>query len=135
MPGRKPAPQFWAWPLGRPRPSVSYIVTNAGRFWLSLPRPYVTQAPTQGKPIRLMPALIWNSAGEWVQVAVVVVRGEQALALKQAGQRQHAEAAAGAAEEVAAARVVRRGRGEQVRDGHACLTDVCAASERPERAW
>src|SRR5262249_4706214 len=70
MPGRKPAPQFEAWPFGRPRPSVSYMVTNAGRFWLSLPRPYVTHEPTHGKPMRLMPVLVWNSAGGGLLVSV-----------------------------------------------------------------
>src|SRR5262245_39957480 len=70
MPGRKPAPQLEALPLGRPRPSVSYIVTNAGRLRLSLPSPYVTHAPTHGKPMRDMPVLIWNSAGEWLFVSV-----------------------------------------------------------------
>ncbi len=37
-----------------------------GRFWFSVPRPYVTHDPTQGKPIRLMPVLIWNRAGRVV---------------------------------------------------------------------
>src|SRR5579859_7563413 len=66
MLGRKPPPQFWAWPLGIPRPRVSYITTNAGRFCVSVPRPYVTHEPTQGKPIRVEPVLILNSAGEWL---------------------------------------------------------------------
>src|SRR5262245_56621281 len=70
MPGRKPAPQFSAWPLGRPRPRVSYMVTKAGRFALSLPRPYVTHEPTQGKPMRGKPVLIWNRAGAWLFVSV-----------------------------------------------------------------
>src|SRR5436853_6900284 len=70
MPGRKPAPQFWAGPFGTPRPSVAYIATNAGRFALGLPRPYVTHEPTHGKPIRVMPVLILNSAGEWLLESV-----------------------------------------------------------------
>lgn len=64
MLGKKPEPQFDAFPFGRPRPSVSYIVTNPGRLLFSLPRPYVTQEPMQGKPIRDMPVLIMNRAGE-----------------------------------------------------------------------
>src|SRR2546421_2103741 len=70
MPGRNPGLQFDAFPLGRPRPSVSYITTNPGRSWFSLPRPYVTHDPTQGKPIRLIPVLISNRAGEWLFVSV-----------------------------------------------------------------
>src|SRR4051812_42456352 len=70
MPGRKPAPQFCACPLGSPRPRVSYMVTKAGRLWLSLPSPYVNHDPTHGKPIRLMPVLIWKRAGEWLLVSV-----------------------------------------------------------------
>src|SRR3954453_20273628 len=70
MPGRKPAPQFEACPFGSPRPSVSYIATNAGRLSLTLPSPYVTHEPTHGKPMRDMPVLIWNSAGEWLFVSV-----------------------------------------------------------------
>src|SRR3954470_15136213 len=66
MLGRKPAPQFDALPLGRPRPSVSYIVTKPGRLRFSLPSPYVTHEPTQGNPIRDMPVLIMNNAGEWL---------------------------------------------------------------------
>ena len=70
MPGRKPGLQFDACPLGNPRPSVSYIATNAGRFWFSVPSPYVTHDPTHGKPIRLIPVLISKSAGEWLFVSV-----------------------------------------------------------------
>src|SRR5258707_258179 len=66
MPGRKPAPQLSECPLGMPRPSVSYMTTNAGRFWLSDPRPYVTHEPRHGKPMRVIPVLILNSAGEWL---------------------------------------------------------------------
>src|SRR3954468_555437 len=65
MLGKKPAPQFCAYPLGSPRPSVSYMTTNAGRFWLSLPNPYVTQLPMHGKPMRVMPVLILSRAEEW----------------------------------------------------------------------
>src|SRR5438046_2090409 len=46
------------------------MVTNAGRFSLSLPRPYVTHEPTQGKPMRGRPVLIWNRAGAWLFVSV-----------------------------------------------------------------
>src|SRR5580692_4253568 len=66
MLGKKPEPQFEAFPLGRPRPSVSYIVTKPGRLLFSLPTPYVTHEPMQGKPILDMPVLIMNSAGEWL---------------------------------------------------------------------
>jgi hypothetical protein len=30
----------------------------------------VTHAPTDGKPMRLMPVLSWNRAGEWLLVSV-----------------------------------------------------------------
>src|ERR1700693_547052 len=66
MLGKKPEPQFEALPLGSPRPSVSYIVTKPGRLRFSLPKPYVTHEPTHGKPIRDMPVLIMNRAGEWL---------------------------------------------------------------------
>src|SRR2546421_8376505 len=70
MPGRNPGLQFDAFPLGRPRPSVSYITTNPGRSWFAAHRPYVTHDPTHGKPIRLIPVLISNRAGEWLFVSV-----------------------------------------------------------------
>src|SRR5437588_12435700 len=70
MPGRKPAPQFWAEFLGRPRPSGSYMTMKPGRSWFSVPRPYVTHEPTDGKPIRGRPLLIWNRAGAWLLVSV-----------------------------------------------------------------
>ena len=37
-----------------------------GRFWFSVPIPYVTHDPTQGNPIRAIPVFIWNCAGEWL---------------------------------------------------------------------
>ena len=40
------------------------ITTYEGRFWHSLPSPYVTQAPTHGNPCLAMPVLMRNSAGE-----------------------------------------------------------------------
>src|SRR5207248_9389477 len=70
MLGRKPAPQFCECPLGMPRPRVSYMATKAGRLCDALPRPYVTQAPTQGKPMRVWPVLILNRAGEWLLESV-----------------------------------------------------------------
>ena len=52
--------------LGEAPARGSLITTNPGRFWLSLPRPYVTQEPTHGKPIRAMPVFIMKRAGEWL---------------------------------------------------------------------
>src|SRR5206468_12530967 len=51
-------------------PSGSDMTTNAGRFWLSVPSPYVTHEPTHGKPMRFIPVLIWKRAGEWLFVSV-----------------------------------------------------------------
>src|SRR3954470_21871810 len=40
--------------------------TNAGRFWFSVPSPYVAHAPSDGRPARIDPVFIWQMPAEWL---------------------------------------------------------------------
>src|SRR4029077_2082886 len=55
---------------GSPRGSGN--TTNAGRSWLSEPRPYDSQAPRHGKPFIVKPLFIWNVAGVWFDVFATI---------------------------------------------------------------
>src|SRR3954462_4385935 len=60
----KPAPQ-----LGGPLMTVALLscnTTKAGRFWFSVPRPYDTQLPRDGRPPRIEPVFIWQTPAEWL---------------------------------------------------------------------
>src|SRR3954464_8379696 len=45
---------------------VSVSTTKAGRFWFSVPSPYVTHAPSDGRPARTEPVFIWHTPPEWL---------------------------------------------------------------------
>src|SRR6185437_16033490 len=60
--GSQALPQFLGPPTGSP---ASFITTNAGRSWFSVPRPYVTQAPRLGRPARMLPVFIWQTLPTW----------------------------------------------------------------------
>src|SRR5881394_3479171 len=60
----KPAPQLRG-PLNGCA-GLSVMTTKAGRFWLSVPRPYVVHAPSDGRPARTEPVFIWQTPPEWL---------------------------------------------------------------------
>src|SRR5262249_47491335 len=62
--GMNPAPQLRG-PLTTV-PLVSCMTTNAGRSWFSVPRPYVTHDPSDGRPARMDPVFIWQMPAEWL---------------------------------------------------------------------
>src|SRR3712207_934959 len=45
---------------------VSVSTQNAGRFWFSVPSPYVTHAPSDGRPASTEPVFIWHTPPEWL---------------------------------------------------------------------
>src|SRR6185436_15608619 len=62
--GMKPAPQ-----LRGPFTTVAGLscrTTKAGRFAFSVPRPYVTHEPSEGRPARVDPVFIWHTPPEWL---------------------------------------------------------------------
>src|SRR5688500_10037904 len=60
----KPAPQLRGPLMGEVFESVR--TQKAGRFWFSVPRPYVTHAPSDGRPARTEPVFIWHTPPEWL---------------------------------------------------------------------
>src|SRR5436305_14075389 len=60
----KPAPQLRGPLIGVA--AVSVRTTKAGRFWFSVPSPYVTHAPSDGRPARTEPVFIWQTPPEWL---------------------------------------------------------------------
>ena len=61
MLGKKPLPQSDVPPSGPFGPESK--TTKPGKFWLSLPRPYVSQAPMLGRPMNGEPVLRKICAG------------------------------------------------------------------------
>src|ERR1019366_787093 len=59
----KPVPQLRC-PL-LTEAALSCITMNAGRFSLTVPRPYVTHAPSEGRPPTMEPVFIWLTPLEW----------------------------------------------------------------------
>src|SRR5213075_1888669 len=59
--GKNPLPHTLLPASGNFPPDVS--TTKPGRFWFSVPNPYVTQAPILGLPSRCDPVCISNCAG------------------------------------------------------------------------
>src|SRR5216683_910424 len=47
---------------------------NPGRFWFSVPRPYVIHEPIEGRPARLFPVFIINTEGPWLGMSVTIER-------------------------------------------------------------
>src|SRR5829696_1779997 len=47
-------------------PVRSSMTTKPGRFWLTLPRPYVTHDPRHGLPDRMRPEFIISIAEPWM---------------------------------------------------------------------
>src|ERR687895_2828897 len=60
----KPAPQLRGPLMGEVFESVR--TQKAGRFWFSVPSPYVTHAPSDGRPARTEPVFIWHTPPEWL---------------------------------------------------------------------
>src|SRR5579862_3293103 len=58
----KPDDQFFGPPIGS-RSSSS--TTKPGWFWLTVPIPYSTQAPSDGRPARIAPVFIWHTEPTW----------------------------------------------------------------------
>src|SRR5262245_44461453 len=50
------------------------MARKAGRFWFSVPSPYVTHEPTLGRTIRGSPQFISISAGSWLGRLVTIER-------------------------------------------------------------
>src|SRR5215472_1909072 len=48
--------------------------TNVGKFWLSEPRPYETQAPRHGRPVTWLPVWMYVMAGSWLMASVCIER-------------------------------------------------------------
>src|SRR5437764_7389410 len=46
--------------------ALSCMTTNAGRFWFSVPRPYVTHEPRHGRPARIEQVFIRAMPAEWL---------------------------------------------------------------------
>src|SRR3954470_14198188 len=70
MPGRKDERQLETSATGRP----GHIATKPGRFWFSVPRPYVTHAPTLGRAIWASPQFISMRDGSWFGTLPVIER-------------------------------------------------------------
>src|SRR6185503_2284266 len=45
---------------------LSWRTTNAGRLAFSVPRPYETQEPSDGRPASVDPVFIWQTPPEWL---------------------------------------------------------------------
>src|SRR5438477_2386243 len=45
---------------------LSCKTMKAGRFWFSVPSPYDTQLPSDGRPARIEPVFIWQTPAEWL---------------------------------------------------------------------
>ena len=60
----KPAPQFRGPPATLAR-GASFITTKPGRLAFSLPKPKVTQLPSEGRPASVEPVFIWHTPPTW----------------------------------------------------------------------
>ncbi|HVL13119.1 MAG TPA: hypothetical protein VM529_11170, partial [Gemmata sp.] len=68
--GRKSVPEYAAdvnqldqfgWPLIGP-PRLSMSTTYPGKSWVTEPRPYTAQLPSDGRPMNVLPVFIMTSA-------------------------------------------------------------------------
>ena len=46
-----------------PPPAPAARTMNPGRFWFSVPSPYTTHDPIEGRPARTLPVFIINTDG------------------------------------------------------------------------
>ena len=60
MPGRKALCQLALSEVGRP---FGHMVMKPGKFWFSVPRPYVTHEPMQGRGRRASPQFMSRKEG------------------------------------------------------------------------
>ena len=56
------------------RPSVEVNTTNPGKSSLSLPSPYNTHEPIEGRPEMVVPVFISVCAGSWLMASVTIDR-------------------------------------------------------------
>src|SRR5918995_1617294 len=71
MPGRNDDCQFCDSINGIP---PGHMQTNPGRFWFSVPRPYVTHEPRLGRTVRLSPVFINKNDGSWLGTSACIDR-------------------------------------------------------------
>src|SRR5437016_1999339 len=74
MPGRNPACQFCDSWIGYP---PGHIAMKPGRFWFTVPRPYVSHEPMLGRTSRASPQFISSSDGSWFGTSAYIERMTQ----------------------------------------------------------
>ena len=57
------------------------MTTNDGKFWLSLPSPYETHAPSDGRPAIWLPVCMKVAAGSWLIASVCKERIRQSSSM------------------------------------------------------
>jgi hypothetical protein len=57
--------------MGKP---PGHITTKPGRFWFSVPSPYVIHEPTLGRICRASPQFISRSDGSWLGTSAFIER-------------------------------------------------------------